>query len=159
MNTSIHTKRILAALAVAVIASTALAGCGSEESWEQPGPEGALRAFLLDWFMFRHEQAFTRLSEQDREALERGRADLSAQVGEDAAPPVHQMLVGTAVASPYDLKKIERLDKLDGEPDEGAKVRLGLEYLDGREAQATMVWTKGQWYVALGVNPGEAKGK
>lgn len=158
MNTSTHTRTILAAAAALALASASL-GCGAEEPWEQPGPEGALRAFLLDWFMFRHEQAYARLSEQDRGALERKRAALEAQVGAKAAPPAHQMLVGSAVASPYDLKKITRLDDLDGAPDEGARVRLGLAYLDGRQAQATMVWTKGQWYVALGVDSGEASGK
>ncbi len=155
MNTSTHTRTLLAALLTLTL--TCVGGCSEDEPWEEPGPEGALRAFLLDWFMFRHEQAFERLSEADRGALAKGRAALIERVGEGSAPPVHEMLVGSAVASPYDLKKVERVDELEGPPKAGQSVRLKLEYLDGREAQATMIWSDGGWFVALGVGSRDAE--
>ena len=69
----------------------------------------------------------------------------------DAAPSPDAILVGSAVATPYDFKKIEVTPPLTAPPAPGDRATLALEFLDGRQGQAQLVWEDASWKLALGL--------
>lgn len=138
------------AVAIALVAGLALAGCGAEGGWMEPGPEGRFRQFLMHWFKGEREAAYEMIAPKDRRRLERPLEYLEERVPEGETPDRHSMLVAGRVDNPYDLRDIDPKGELPAQPpDEDVAVPMSLSYHDGREGKATMVWTNGDWYVGL----------
>lgn len=124
-----------------------LSGCG--KPWQEPGPDGTFETFLLDLYTGNRKAAFDALVKEDRDRLTKALQELEGDVAKDALPKQAQMLVTGRVDNPYDLKDIEYDEEFDEEPEEGAVVELQLDYHDGREGRARVIWGGDRWYVDL----------
>lgn len=132
-----------------------LLGCDKKAEWQDPGPEEVFRTFLMDWFRGERKAAFSTIVEADRAALIAPLEELKASGSSDAVPEDYEMLVVGRVNNPYDFKSIELAQPLRSAPQSGQKVELRLNFHDGHQGSATMVWTGEQWRVDLPIRTGE----
>ncbi|MFP4597342.1 MAG: hypothetical protein ACLFVJ_03770 [Persicimonas sp.] len=144
-------QNIYAGSAAILIAAlfTASFGCESDEIWREPGPEDTFEQFLMDWYRGDREAAFEAIAPDDRRELLEAYDTLEEKLDAEHMPEKSDMLVAGRVDNPYDLSNIELEQPLESAPDDGDEVTLTLEYHDGREGNATLLWGGDRWYVDL----------
>lgn len=129
----------------------ALVGCGGD-AWTDPSPDDTFERFLLLQFMGKEKQAYAMISPEDRAVLERTREELKSKLKAADVPEPHEMLLISQLSGPYSFKRIKREGSYpEGGLQGGERVTLQLEYYDGREQTASMVWGGDRWYVDLQV--------
>ena len=132
-------------------ALVALAGCGAE-AWKDPSPPDTFERFLLLQFMGKEKEAYAMIAPEDRAVLEETRTQLQSKLKGQDVPEPHEMLLVSRLAGPYSFKRIKREgDYPEGGLKGGERVTLKLEYYDGREQTASMLWGGDRWYVDLQV--------
>jgi hypothetical protein len=136
-------------LILAVALTFASAGCEKEEPWQEPGPAASFERFLMDWFQGEREAAFAAIVASDREALSAPLEKLKSEIDAEELPDKADMLVVGRVNNPYDFESIRPSTPLESAPEIGQRVELSLNFHDGREGTATMVWSGEKWLVDL----------
>lgn len=131
-----------AALAVLVVA-----GCESDQPWEDPGPKDVFDAFLMHYFRGEEREAFEYILPRDREKLLEPLGE-AGDMPPEARPQAHEMLVVADVHNVYDISRMELESPLET-VNEGQSVNLILHLQDGTKSNATLVWSGGRWYVDL----------
>jgi hypothetical protein len=135
-------------------ASFASLGCDEKPAWQEPGPEAAFENFLMDWYRGEYEAAFETIALDDRERLTKPLETLEGKLDEENLPKKVDMLVVGRVDNPYDIKDVELAVALESAPEQGQEVTLDLTYHDGREGEATLVWSGERWLVDLPLEAG-----
>ncbi len=137
------------ALVAGCILALSSTACQKERTWNDPGPEGTFRAYLMHWFHGEREKAFEMIVPDDREELTRPLETLESRLDDSSLPAPHEMLITGRVDNPYDIKSMELTETLGQRPESGTTVTIELSYHDGREGRAQLVWQDRQWYVDL----------
>lgn len=130
-----------------------LAGCDSTPEWQKTSPEDAFRRVLLDWMMGKPQNVVDALVEQDQQHLKAAHASVVAVLPEGAkVPKPHEFLVASGVSTPFAIRKMSLYEKLPKEVAPGQQARIKLEFHDGREGEAIMVWDGSTWRLQLGLS-------
>lgn len=158
LQTTFFDHRSVLVLCVAAALAASGFACDSGESWRDPGPDQTFERFLLDWYQDNRREAFEAIDPEDRRRLLEPYERLEEQVDEDERPEKHEMLPAGRVDNPYDVAAIDPVESFDDKPDEGERVTLELEYHDGRDGEATMVWRDGRWYIDLPLGASDGAG-
>jgi len=145
-----RSRRVANRWVVVVLAvGAALAACERGGGWDDPRPEAEFRSFLMHWFKNERKRAFDMIDPEDRERLTEPLKILRRHLSESERPNPDEMLVAGRVDNPYDIKSVDLDPPLERAPDRGDRVKLELDYQDGRSGSATMVWRDQQWFVDL----------
>lgn len=132
---------------------TITAGCDSTPAWEKTSPEDAFRRVLLDWMMNKRPDVVAALVEEDQQHIKAAHASVVAVLPKGSkVPEAYEFLVASGVSTPFAIRKMSLYEKLPKAVKSGQKARIKLEFHDGREGEAVMVWDGQTWRLELGLS-------
>lgn len=141
---------------LASLVALTLMGCDSTPAWQKTSPEDAFRRVLLDWMMGKQDQVLQGLVKEDRAHIAAARASVVAVLPKGAkVPEAHEFLVASGVSTPFAIRKMSLYEKLPSTVEPGQQARVKLEFHDGREGEALMVWDGEAWRLRLGLSTPE----
>ena len=145
-----HPTLLCSLLLCLPLVGLALSGCDEGGDWRDPGPDDVLERFVTHWYLEEREEVLALVAPEDRAQIEAAHRELQAmKVPEEARPRLEEMLELGWVVNPYTLRKAQVLEKLEGAPKPGQRVKVKIVRGDGEEAMATMVWSGERWFVDL----------
>ena len=128
------------------------AGCSSEPAWKKTPPDEAFRRLLLNWMMDKRELVLSSLVKEDRQHIQDAHAAVVNVLPQGAGvPEPHEFLIASGVSTPFAIRKLSLAKKLPDVVKSGQQARVILDFHDGRQGEALMVWDGKAWLLRLGL--------